>query len=128
MLLELCLLTLTCKPTPEHTVPRAPVVRAPRIHVDKFTLFHAAGATYDGATTLRYISGCPRNLTCGEANPVARVLIGRTPHPARTLLVGAAVVVGVSMIPNTRIRHVLQTVLGAEHTAAGTSNLLRGYR
>ena len=128
MLLELCLLTLTCKPTQPRTPARAPVVRAPRVHLDRFTLLHAAGATYDGATTLLYISGCPRNLTCGEANPVARVLIGRTPHPARTLLVGAAAVLGVSMIPNTRVRHVLQTMLGAEHTAAGTSNLLRGYR
>ncbi len=109
---EICFLAVTlCTPVRSITKP---------FHPDRYTLVHAVSAAYDGATTANSFRNCQ---TCEESDPAARFVLGRRPSDARMALVGAGVVVGVSMIPNRKIRHVTQVVFSVVHIGEGTANL-----
>lgn len=93
---------------------------APRFHVDRWTFAHAVATAYDGATTANYMQGC---VKCYEANPVSRVFIGRRAEPWRMEIVGAAEVLGTAIIPNHKLRHIVQVSLMGAHLTLGTKNL-----
>ena len=118
---------------PCYAIPDTPVAkeaaRPPKMSFDTgwWTRSLALAAFYDGKATRAVIGNC-KWVGSGEGNPVSRALIGRCAQNWRMGVFGAAEVTGVALIPNRKLRRVVQISLIGAHIFCGTRNLVRAAR
>lgn len=111
--MRILLILLLFAPSLGAQQPKPPVHR-PRIDTGWYTRIHAGAALYDGITSRgRY-----------ERNPIVRPLVGTPVSLKKEVLFGSVVVVGVSAIPNKRVRRITQVILIGTHLYFGSRNLI----
>lgn len=81
-------------------------------------------SAFDSATTGLAAQEC-RGLSCGERNPMERLLIGRRPEPWRLAVGWAAESAVISLIPNRKLRRIAKVGGIGLSLSLGAHNLYR---
>jgi hypothetical protein len=128
VMLALSLLFAGCAkadPLPDAPKPVLEPRRPLRWHLDTgwWTRAHATAAGFDGVTTALWVRNCTPHWSCFEADPVDRFFIGRHATPWRMGLFGTGEVIGTALIPNKKVRRLVQIGLITAHVVCGARNL-----
>src|SRR5882672_6779697 len=103
-----------------------PADAAPKFDAGRWAQAHWTSAAFDYSTTGYVVRECLSRYPaqyCGEENPVARAFIGRYPQPWKLSLGFAAESAIVSLIPNRKVRRIVQIAAIGGHIFFGARNL-----